>query len=429
PAPVEEGHGGKRSFAMEVDSQLEVVTDPSGKLGTTGAFEDFLHYFRNRFEKMSRLLRQRMDTRSGGTIGDALSASANTKVRFICMIMDKRERPGKIFLTVDDTGDEATILATEHNQVVYQIAKRLLRDQVVFIEAKKTATQLFMAENIILPEVPDRRPTHSKDEVYAVLISDTHIGSKQFLREPFNRVLGWLNGDIGNKEQREVAGRVKYVLFGGDLVDGIGVYPRQEMDLQIVNIHDQYRESAKYVAQIPEHMSVVLIPGNHDAVRQALPQPMIPKEYAGPVYDSRHVVSLGDPSEIRVHGVHFLLYHGTSLMDLVSSVPGLEYQNPVGAMEYQLRMRHLAPEFGKLTPIGPEQEDYLVVDRVPDVFTSGHIHVSGYGVHRGVTMVNSGAWQGQTEYQKRMGVEPKPGLLPVINLKTLEVRMMNFLSS
>ncbi len=115
-------------------------------------------------------------------------------------------------------------------------------------------------------------------------------------------------------------------------------------------------------------------------------------------------------------------------MDIVSSVPGLTYQRPVEIMEYQLRVRHLAPEYGKMTPIGPEQQDWLVVDRVPDVFQSGHIHVPGSGVYRGTSIVNSGAWQGQTEYQKRMGLEPRPGFLPVVNLQTLQVHTLNFLS-
>src|SRR5207244_6090793 len=110
-------------------------------------------------------------------------------------------------------------------------------------------------------------------------------------------------------------------------------------------------------------MDVVLIPGNHDAVRQALPQPAIPKDFAGPVYDSRKIVSLGDPAEVRLHGVHFLLYHGTSLMDILSGVPGLDYQRPVEAMEHQLRARHLPPEDGETTPTGPEQEDAPEVDR------------------------------------------------------------------
>src|SRR3989442_1775621 len=90
--------------------------------------------------------------------------------------------------------------------------------------------------------------------------------------------------------------------------------------------------------------------------------------------------------------------------------------------------RHLAPEYGKSTPIGPEMEDWLVVEHVPDVFQSGHIHVPGSGMYRGTTIVNSGAWQGQTDYQKRMGLTPQPGLLPVVNLQSLQVRMMDFRS-
>ncbi len=426
---VETGLGRGSRFAENIEARLEVVSDPTGKLGTTGAFDDFLKYFRNRFEKMSALFRARMDTRNAGTIADALSGGQNGRARFICMVVDKREKNGRIFLTVDDYDDEATVFVGDQNPTVYQNAKRIVRDQVVFVAAKKGSGNLLVAEEILLPEVPDRRPSRSSEEVYAALISDTHIGSRVFLEDAFRRVLGWLKREVGDHEQRAIADRVKYVLICGDLVDGIGVYPRQEADLAVQDIYEQYRLAAKYVGEIPEHMEVVLIPGNHDAVRQALPQPAISKDFAGPVYEARRIVSLGDPSEVRLHGVHFLLYHGTSLMDIVSSIPGLDYQRPVEIMECQLRMRHLAPEYGKLTPIGPEAEDYLVVDRVPDVFQSGHIHVSGSGVYRGTTVVNSGAWQGQTDFQKRMGLEPRPGVLPVVNLKTLEVRMMNFLEA
>src|SRR5437879_11033390 len=152
------------------------------------------------------------------------------------------------------------------------------------------------------------------------------------MEDAFSRVLAWLKGDVGGPEQRHVSDRVKYVLIGGDLVDGIGVDPRQEVDLKVPDIYEQYRLAAKLVGEIPEHMEVVLIPGNHDAVRQALPQPAIPKEFAGPVYDSRRIVSLGDPSEVRLEGGDFLLFHGPSLMDLLSSRPGFGYQRPVEVM-------------------------------------------------------------------------------------------------
>ncbi len=420
--------GHRRRFAEEWESKLEVVFDPTGKLGTTGVIDDFLRYFRNRFEKMSALFRQRIDTRSSGTISDALAGGTNGRGRFVCMVVEKREKGNRIFLTVDDYEDEATILVGDSNPSVWQTARRVSRDQVLFLETRKSSGKLLVAENIVLPELPDHRPGRASQEVYAVLLSDVHVGSKVFMEDAFRRVLGWLKGEVGGPEQRYVADRVKYVLIGGDLVDGIGVYPRQEIDLKIPDIYEQYRLAAKFVAEIPEYMDMILIPGNHDAVRQALPQPAIPKEFAGPVYDSRRVVSLGDPSEVRLDGVDFLLFHGTSLMDIISSAPGFDYQRPVEVMEYQLRARHLAPEYGKNTPIGPEMEDWLVVEHVPDVFISGHVHVPGSGVYRGTSIVNCGAWQGQTDYQKRMGLVPQPGLLPVINLQSLQVRMMDFRS-
>src|SRR5437660_188600 len=420
--------GHARRFAEELESWLEVVSDPTGKLGTTGAFDDFLHYFRNRFDKMSLLFRQRMDTRTAGTISDALSGGSNGRGRFICRVLEKREKGDRIFLTVDDYEDEATVLVGRQNSTAYEMARKIVRDQVIYIQARKSAGPLLVAESIVLPEIPDRKPNHANEEIYAALISDVHVGSKVFLESEFRRVLSWLKGEIGTPNQREVAERVKYVLIGGDLVDGIGIYPRQEVDLAVPDIYEQYRIAAKFVSEIPEYMDVVLIPGNHDAVRQALPQPAITKDFAGPVYDSRRVVSLGDPSEVRLDNVDFLLFHGTSLMDILSSAPGFDYQRPVEVMEYQLRARHLAPEYGKSTPIGPEMEDWLVVEHVPDVFQSGHIHVPGSGVYRGTTIVNSGAWQGQTDYQKRMGLVPQPGLLPVVNLQSMQVRMMDFRS-
>src|SRR2546428_9607142 len=109
---LETEHAGlvhRRRFAEELESRLEVVSDPTGKLGTTGAFDDFLHYFRNRFDKMRLLFRQRMDTRNAGTISDALQGGSNGRGRFICMVLAKREKGDRIFLTVDNTENEATV--------------------------------------------------------------------------------------------------------------------------------------------------------------------------------------------------------------------------------------------------------------------------------------------------------------------------------
>src|SRR3989475_12675910 len=57
------GLGHRRRFAEDLESQLEVASDPTGKLRPTGACGDFLHYFQNRFHTIILLFRQRVDAR------------------------------------------------------------------------------------------------------------------------------------------------------------------------------------------------------------------------------------------------------------------------------------------------------------------------------------------------------------------------------
>ena len=416
--------------AAQIESELKVLKDPSNASIFGGSMQDFTLHFRDRFTKMREILRRRSDARDAGTISSALNAQQNEHVKFIAMIMEKRERGNKLFLAVDDLEDAAQVLVqTDRDRQVYEMALMAPLDQVVCIEAVKSSRSLLVAERIILPDIPERRPRGAKEEVYAVLLSDVHVGSNKFLEDAFRRAIRWLKGEVGNAQQVYVSRRTKYVIIAGDLVDGIGVYPRQEDELTIPDIYEQYRSAAQFIEQIPEHMEVILIPGNHDGVRQALPQPAISKEYAEPVYETRTITSLGNPCEVELHGVRFLLHHGRSLEDMLTSAPGMSFERPEKAMELQLRCRHLAPEYGNRTSIAPMPADHLVIDEAPDVFHSGHIHVFGHEQYRGTLIVNSGAWQAQTEYQQRMGLKPTPGLLPVVNLQTLKLSVTNFMST
>jgi DNA polymerase II small subunit len=217
------------------------------------------------------------------------------------------------------------------------------------------------------------------------------------------------------------------VVICGDIVDGIGIYPRQEQELAITDLYQQYQEAAKYIAMIPDHVETIVLPGNHDPVRQALPQPPIPKDFGEPLYESRRLISLGNPSEVSLHGVRFLLHHGRSLDDILASVPSMEFSQPEKAMRLQLQCRHLASEYGNRTAIAPEKADHLVIEAIPDVFQSGHVHVVRHENYRGTQIINSGAWQAQTDYQRRVGLNPTPGILTAVNLQTLQVHLINFM--
>ncbi len=419
----------KDIFAKEISPRVEILRDPSKQIGTGETLEDFSHYFRDRFRKLTGAFRERADARDAGTIGEALKASQNEKVKALVMVLERRERKGKLFLQVDDLEDTATVLVSHDDRTAYDLAQKLPLDQVICVIGVRARGDLIVAKEILLPDIPDHRPHLAEEEVWAVLLSDLHAGSKKFLGEALGRVLDWLNLKIGAPNQRAIAERTKYVVICGDLIDGIGVYPRQEQELAIIDLYEQYREVAKYIGRIPDYVEAVILPGNHDPVRQALPQPPIPKTFGEPLYESRSLISLGNPAEVALHGVRLLLHHGRSLDDVIASVPNIDFTQPEKAMRLQLQCRHLASEYGNRTSIAPERVDRLVIEAVPDIFQSGHIHVVKHENYRGTQIINSGAWQAQTDYQRRLGLVPTPGILSAVNLQTLEVRLINFLGS
>jgi DNA polymerase II small subunit len=415
--------------AKQMSPRLEIMRDPSKEIGTGGSIEDFSHYFRDRFHKLSSAFHERYDARDATSIANALASEQNRKVKFIAMVMEKRERQRKLFLQIDDLEDAATVLVSPEDRAAYEVAQKLPLDQVVCVAGVRAKGDLIVAKEILLPDIPDHKPHLADEEVWAVLISDLHAGSKKFLGAALARVFSWLNLKLGAPNQRAIAERTKYLVICGDIVDGIGIYPRQELELAIVDLHEQYREAAKYVQMIPEHIETVIIPGNHDPVRQALPQPPIPKDFGEPLYESRAFVSLGNPAEVAMHGVRLLLHHGRSLDDIIASVPSIDFTQPEKAMRLQLQCRHLASEYGNRTSIAPEKVDHLVIENVPDIFQSGHIHVVKSENYRGTQIINSGAWQAQTDYQRRVGLVPTPGILTAVNLHTLQVRLINFMEA
>jgi DNA polymerase II small subunit len=416
-----------KPYAKEIEAQIRVLNDPTATVSTDGTLEGYVEYFQDRFKQLQRLLRQRFDVRDATTIAQVLQAKPNAKLKVIGMITERREAKQRTFIQIEDLEAKATVLVPSNlEKSIQERVQALLLDQVVCISVIKGRDDLLILEDVYLPEIPQRNPRKAIEPVHAVLTSDLHVGSKKFMRETFHRFLLWLNGKTGNPRLRALASHVKYVVIAGDLVDGVGIYPGQARELAFKDVHRQYSLVAKYLEHIPDYIEVIVIPGNHDASRKALPQPAIPKEYGEPMYESRKINSLGNPSEISMHGVEFLLYHGRSIDDVVSIVPDMTHSTPDKAMKLLLRCRHLAPIYGQRTPIAPAKRDFMVIERVPDVFHAGHVHVVKIDAYRGTTIVNSGAWQEQTEYMKQMGFMPVPGIAPIINLQTMQLSTIDF---
>ncbi len=425
------GKGVFHPYAKDVESDVRVLEDPTEKVSPIGDTTDFLRYFRDRFTRIERILRKRFDMGGAVPIGEAVKAPANSEVRTIGMVTRKKETRGAVIMVIEDLTSSATVFVPRTaNRSLIDKARMTLLDQVIAVRATKGKGDFLIAVDLMWPDVPERKAKRAHEPVYAALTSDLHVGSKNFLEVPFKKFLKWLCGRIGNSKQREIAGRVKYLVIAGDVVDGIGIYPNQERELAVLDITEQYSLAARLLEEVPDYIEVIVIPGNHDATRQALPQPAILRKYAEPLYSTREIIALGNPARVRLHGVELLLYHGRSLDDIISSVPKIRYQNldktVQKALEILLKARHLAPLYGGKTPIAPEPRDHLVIEAPPDILQVGHVHVLGYEKYRGTLLINSGSWQSQTGYQEKMGLVPTPGIVPVVDLQTFDVMPMDF---
>jgi len=401
--------------AANYEEDLVVLRDITGHSTCEGTLEDFSKYFLNRFKVLAGMLSQRKELR--GSVDIAKAKRLSRDVSIIGMVAGVRKtKNGHLMLDLEDETDKISVLLLASTPLA---EAPVVTDQVIGVVGSVNNKGLMVASSIVDPDIPvNHHCPRSADNVSVAFLSDMHVGSKSFLDGRWESFRNWIsNGD-------ELARSIKYVIVNGDLVDGIGVYPRQDEDLAIDDIYEQYEFLEKLISALPSHLRIVLLPGNHDAVRPAEPQPSLP-EGIRKMFQS-NVLFVGNPCTLRIHGVRILCYHGRSMDDLVSAISSLSYSRPLEAMREMLRMRHLAPIYGGRTPIAPEAQDLLVIDEVPDIFMTGHVHGVGMGEYRGVTLINSSAWQSQTSYQKMRNLEPVPGRVPIMNLSTGKATVREF---
>ncbi len=412
---------GQEGPPVSSSPELEVLSDPTQAIAPAEGAEGYGRLFRDRYQRLFSIVRERLDTKSSATVSAARNLQPGRKAKVAGLLADRTSRRGVVELRVDDpTG---TLKVVCQGGPVEKAALEAPLDSMVVVEVSKSKSGQMFADSVVLPDVPGRRVVSSSHVVYAVLLSDLHVGSRMFLADDFARFLQWLDGGFGDKD---LVSRIKYVVVAGDLVDGVGVYPGQEFQLAERDPKKQYQMAAELLKRIPGRIQIVISPGNHDAVRQALPQPAVAVDMAESLYAMDNVRWVGDPAYIKLHGVTFLIYHGKSLDDVIATTPNLAYNRPTDAMKLLLRARHLAPTSGKRTALSPELRDYMVVDQVPDVFHVGHVHTYGELSYRGTLLVNSGTWQAQTSFQSNMGMEPTPSIIPVLDLSSLRAVRRNF---
>jgi len=412
---------GDPGFERSVDPDprsVAVSGDITGRSTGTGEYGDFVATFRDRYERLSSKLRGRVTHRPT----DAVAAMpGGSDAAIVGMVSDIRSTAGGHWLVeLEDTNGVFPCLVMKDRPIA-DLVDELLCDEVIAVEGTLADDGgILFVDELHFPDVPrTHRPSTADRHVRAALVSDIHVGSQEFLADEWESFADWLHTDE--------AAAIEYLLIAGDMVEGVGVYPDQDEELDVLDIYEQYELFSQHLKSVPGDMEIVMIPGNHDAVRLAEPQPAFDEELRDimSAHDARIV---GNPSTVTIEGVSVLMYHGVSLDEVIAELPDdrASYDEPHRAMYQLLKKRHVAPRYGERTRIAPEERDYLVVEEVPDVFHTGHVHKLGWGTYNDVLAVNSGCWQAQTAFQKSVNIDPDAGFAPVVDLDTLGMTVYSF---
>jgi len=429
--------GGSRSDRVEVsvstttmqqviESRVEIVRDPYREVEKGVTIQHFYKLFVDRFDKLSKLIRMHSGWNTATSIEAALKARQGEDVKVIGMVMEKKITKRYIGILLEDLDSTVKVIVPFDDPELKAKGEQILVDQVIGVAGVRGRMDTIIAKEIVFPDIPPRKPRKADEEVYAALISDLHVGSKLFLRDRFEKFIRWIKGDVYIEGLDRIRSKLKYIVVAGDIVDGVGIYPNQERELEIKDTYGQYDAALRMIKEIPSSIEIVIIPGNHDATDKTQPQPP-PMKYVKDYIDGcENIHIVGNPVWVKIHGIEILVYHGRSLDSVIASIPGFSANRVDEAMEVLIRARHLTPIYNDSSPITPTSIDTLIIDEIPDIFHAGHVHIEKQRYYKGVLIVNSGAWQAQTSYQKLNGITPTPAIIPIIDLSRLSVKLVDF---
>ena len=393
--------------------------NPVGQSNTKGTLNDIVNLFYDRYQTIAEILRNQAGFKASGTIKQIQKEKKKGRsYNLVGIVLDvRRTKSGGKMVTMEDLSSTMSVFVRKDDPA----SATIFKDEVLGISGKfGDDGRMFWVDNVVYPDI---LPNHQNkggmefDPVSIAFISDLHMGSKKFLESEWDKMMAWMNTDD------ETAQNIKWLVLSGDVIDGIGIYPGHEENICIANSFDQYEMCARKLDELPDHITPILLPGNHDAVRPAEPQPMLEPSVQKKFNSTIHV---GNPARIELSGIDVLSYHGKGIDDIVPRVEDVTYEKPQEAMKLMLQKRHLAPMWGERNALSPEEEDQMVIKNPPDIFVTGHTHAHATEWHRGIPLVVSSTFQGETDFMQMMGYKPKMGYLSVYNIQNRQFRIGQF---
>jgi len=426
----------KRSEDLERDvnkNDIKILSSPiiaAQKLEV----KDFVKHFRNRYNFMKSVLQQRTEL-EGLTSIDKISGN-NRNFSIIAIVSNKHVTKNKnLILEVEDLTGKTKLLINQDKEELIEKSKEILLDDVIGFNVSGTRDFLYV-NDLFYPDSFIEKKNKLNKEVYALFTSDIHLGSGNFLEKNFNKFINWLNSRGCDEKEKDLLKKIKYLFVVGDSIDGVGIYPGQEKDLMIKDIKKQYEMLAGFYERIPKSINIIQCAGQHDAVRVAEPQPPIGADFAEPLQKFDNLYLVSNPSLVEIEsgenktGIKVLMYHGASMHGIISEIEDLRLSNahstPAKVVKHLLLRRHLAPSHGATTYIPNRDEDSMLIKEVPDIITTGDLHKTDIDSYNNVLIISNSCWQSMTAFEEKVGNQPDPCKVPLLNLQTGAIKILDF---
>lgn len=419
----------KINFApeKEIVSSVKISTPVFSNNNRLLEVKSFTTYFRNRFLQMRDVLQNHPQLPQLTSINKISGNRQNFSI--IGMIYEKKITKNKnLLLSVEDLTGRISILINKDKEELCALAEDLPLDSIIGLKGSGTREIIF-ANEIVLPDTYLSTRKNSPHDENVLFIGDIHYGSKLFLEESFSKLIEYINGEDPD------AKKIKYVFIVGDIVAGIGNYPNQENDLIIHSLEEQFCKIAEVLKKIRSDVQIIISPGNHDGVRIMEPQPIFDDKFAWALHDMKNVTLTGNPSSINIgakksfSGFDVLTYHGYSFFYYAGNINSLiknkAAHKPEIIMKYLLKHRHLAPTHSS-TQYYPFEDDALFIKQVPDILVTGHLHKSSVSYYNNILLVSISTWESLTDYMEKVGSKPDFCKVPMFNLKTRAVKILDF---
>jgi len=315
---IEEG-GVQKGAQKSSDSSLKIISSPV-ILNQKLEVKDFVKHFRNRYNFFKGLLQEDRRLDNLTSIDKISVGNGGRTFSIIGIVTSKALTKNKNFiLEVEDLTGRTKVLINNNKEEIFNKGKEIVLDDVVGFKCSGSRDFLFV-NDLFYPDCFLEEKKKLDEEVYALFISDMHLGSKNFLKDNFERFVEWLGGKGCDRKQKRVLKKIKYLFVTGDSVDGVGAYPGQEKDLEIKDVKKQYEKLTEFYKKIPKHISIIQCAGQHDAVRVAIPQPPIGEDFAEPLLEIENLYLVSNPSLIEIEGSEkkqgfkILMYHGAGII-------------------------------------------------------------------------------------------------------------------